>query len=268
MIRQVRQLARTTLLVSVAALTIASCSSESEESTGESVITEDDLGSETNDSTKSTAVVIDPEPVIGNIDSGQLVESTNSIGRTFMDSERVELSWTEVDDAINYQIYRTPTDEANFNTLPDGDLGTAEIIYEGTDLDFTDTSATPDTFITYFVIAETQDGSFTTPRWTQALTTADTEPPSDITGLSAEITDQGVLLNWDPSSDNLEFSNYNVTYISPEGVSDYLGGGGDIGQTSFIDANPRTGENLYRVTASDFHENVSDATEIIVTWPG
>ena len=50
-------------------------------------------------------------------------------------------------------------------------------------------------------------------------------------------------------------------------MSDYLGGGADVGQTSFIDANPRQGENLYRVTANDFHENFSEAAEIIVAWP-
>lgn len=246
-------------------LLLSACSDNSV--SGDVLESEDTGTSNTVDSSEPDEVIIDEVPVVGNIPNDEIFEATNSIGRSFMDDERVELFWTEVEDASNYVVYRLPTADADYSVIPDGQLEGTRIVYEGNDLEYTDTDVPVDTFLTYILIAETSEG-FTNPRWTEALTTPDTTPPFPIEDLTAEVTDEGVLLQWSPSGDNLEFASYNVSYISPEGVSDFLGGGADIGQTSFIDANPREGENVYVVTASDFHQNVTERLEIAIDWPG
>ena len=85
----------------------------------------------------------------------------------------------------------------------------------------------------------------TEPRWTEALTTADITPPTPITGLTATNTGDGVLLEWEPSFDDVEFAAYSVNVLNETGQFEYIGGGAEENQTSFIDTEAPTGSVTY-----------------------
>ena len=104
----------------------------------------------------------------------------------------------------------------------------------------------------------------TVPRWTEALTVDDTEPPSAITGLMAQSTGDGVLLSWDQATDNVEFGAYNVSLLEL-GERRFIGGGADESQTMFLDTDTSPGTRTYVVVAVDFHDNRSTPGTIEIT---
>ncbi len=188
-------------------------------------------------------------------------EATNWVGRTFMDDTRVDLTWSEVADADGYQLYRLPTAAADYAAIADGILEDASLIYDGTATSVTDDDVPADTFLTYVLVADV-GGVVTEPRWTEALTTPDTTPPTGIDDLEATITDDGVLLTWEASTDDVEFAAYAVTFEAENGSLQYIGGGAEENQTSFLDTAPRPGVNRYEVTAFDFHDNGSRPAQV------
>ncbi len=212
----------------------------------------------------ATEPTISDEPVERLPDNQGIVEASNWLARTAMDSSSVELVWSPVDGAKTYRLYRLPTDEADYDAIATGSLAGANEVYEGNEYGFIDTDVPENTFLTYLVVAELDDGS-TEPRWTEALTVDDVTPPTPVTGLTAEVTNDGVLLKWDPSTDDVEFAAYNVQ-VFVDGQLQYLGGGADPGQTSFLDNEPLDGLNRYVVAAVDFHNNVSAAAEVEVDF--
>lgn len=187
--------------------------------------------------------------------------ATNWVGRTFMDDTRVELTWSEVAEADAYQLYRLPTADADYAAISDGVLEGATLIYDGTATSVTDDDVPVDIFLTYVLVADV-GGVVTEPRWTEALTTPDTTPPSGIDDLEATVTDDGVLLTWSASTDDVEFAAYAVTFEAEDGSLQYIGGGAEENQTSFLDTDPRPGVNRYEVTAFDFHENGSRPAQV------
>ena len=137
-------------------------------------------------------------------------------------------------------------------------------MYEGPEFGIIDDDVPSGEFLTYVLVAEVGEET-TVPVWTEALTVDDVQPPEPITGLTATNTAEGVLLEWEPSRDNVEFAAYNVTILQPDGQLRFIGGGADIGQVSFIDDEDFTGTRTYVVSAVDFHNNVSDPGQIDVT---
>jgi len=204
------------------------------------------------------------EPVVRVPENAGTVEASNWLAHGTMTSEFVELVWSPVDGATTYRLYRVPTAEADYDGITAGEVDGLEQIFEGDEYGYIDEEINANTFLTYVVVAELEDG-LTQPRWTEALTVDDVTPPTPVTGLTATVTDEGVLLEWQPSSDNVEFASYNVQLLTADGTAQYLGGGGDIGQTSFLDTDPLDGENRYVVRAIDFHDNRSEPAEVTVT---
>lgn len=190
------------------------------------------------------------------------VEASNWLARTYMDSRSVELVWSPVGGATTYRLYRLPTAEADYDAIAVGILDGADEVFEGNEYGFIDRDVVSGTFLTYVVVAELDDGS-TEPRWTEALTVDDVTPPTPVTGLTAEVTNDGVLLQWEPSTDDVEFAAYNVQ-VFIDGQLQYLGGGADPAQTSFLDTDPVDGLNRYVVTAVDFHGNNSTPAQVEV----
>jgi len=191
------------------------------------------------------------------------VEASNWLARTYMDSSLVELVWSPVDNADDYRLYRVKTSEADYEAIDAGDVRGTELVYEGPEYGFIDTDVEPDTFFTYLVVAEIGDGTTSQPRWTEALTTNDATPPTPITNLTAEVTNEGVLLNWEPSSDDVEFAAYSVSILIDDRL-EYIGGGADPGQTSFLDPELFEGTRTYHVVAVDFHDNRSEPAQVDV----
>ncbi len=235
--------------------------SESTESDDESTAT---AAPATTAPATSAAVVESDEPVVRLPVNAGDEEPTNWVARTYMDDSRVEVVWSPVDGAEQYQLYRLLRDDADYAAIIDGVFTNAALVYEGPEYGYIDHEDVPSgVFLTYVLVAEV-DGSVSPPRWTEALTITDTEAPAPIENLEAEVTDDGVLLSWDPSADNVEFAAYNVVYLADDGSWQYIGGGGDVGQTSFLDTEPRTGSNTYQVRAFDFHDNGTEPAEITV----
>ena len=185
------------------------------------------------------------------------------IGRNTMTDTSVEVVWSAIEGTdVVYRIFRTEItadlDRENL-TLTD-DL----LVYEGQPeaTTFVDATVETGTFYSYILEAQT-DGTVLSRRWANALAVTDTEPPSPITNLSAEVVDGEVVLRWDPSTDNLEFAAYSVSLVVDD-VAQYLGGGADPSQASFVDNRPEPGTNIYSVQAVDFHDNRTEEVFIEV----
>ena len=196
------------------------------------------------------------------------VEETNWVARTFMDEGRVDIVWSPVEGAEEYRLYRLPTLEADYEAIALGSLDGAERIYEGLEFGFIDDEdVPPNSFLTYVLVAELADGVTTAPRWTEALTITDFTAPTPIEGLQASVANGEVALEWEPSFDDTEFAAYSVSYVDPGGSLQYIGGGSEENQVSFIDNDPPSGSVTYRVQAFDFHDNGSDFADITVDVP-
>ncbi len=187
-----------------------------------------------------------------------------NIGHGVMNEDLVELRWTSVDAAETmHRVYRVPTVGTDPATV---DLANATLVYAGPDLAFDDRAAPPGEFWTYVLEIDADGITGQTRAWTDVLTVTDTTPPTAITGLSAAVTSDGVLLRWNPADDDVEFGAYAVLLVNDDDTATYLGGGADVGLTSFLDDRPPSGQATYRVQAVDYHDNRSTA-EITVEVP-
>lgn len=213
--------------------------------------------------TSNEPVTIVDEPA-QRFEQNPTIEASNWIARTFMDSTSVELVWSPVEDADNYRLFRLPTGTADYDAITTGLIEGADEIYEGLDFGYIDTDPPTGQFLTYLIVAEVGDET-TEPRWAEALTVDDITPPTPITGLAATDTADGVLLEWEPSFDDVEFAAYNVSILTETGQLQFIGGGADIGQVSFLDDEDFAGTRTYVVAAVDFHNNVSETAQIDVT---
>lgn len=182
------------------------------------------------------------------------------IGRNKMTSKSIEVVWSEVEDVQTYRIHR----------FGEGSPGPADVlldevslVFEGLATTFVDEAVEEGQFYTY--VLEVRTGAETLDRrWTKGLAMDDTVPPSPITNLRAEIVGEGVLLSWDPSSDNVEFAAYSVSIVEGDQLR-YIGGGADIGQSSFLDNRPLPGDVTYAVQAADFHDNRTEPALITIS---
>lgn len=206
------------------------------------------------------------EPVVRTASNDAPIEASNWVARTFMDETRVEVVWSPVDGADTYRLFVTPTAQADYEAITRGDLDGLEQIYEGLEFGFVDANVPADTFLTYVLVAEVGDAA-TEPRWTEALTVTDITPPTPITGLQATAVDEGVLLEWEPSFDDVEFAAYSVNVLNESGSFEYIGGGSEENQISFIDTEAPSGSVTYLVQAFDFHDNASEFAEITIEVP-
>lgn len=203
------------------------------------------------------------EPVVRVPANKGQVEATNWLARTYMDAGSVELVWSPVEGAKEYRLYRIATANADYDLIDTGQVDGADLVYEGLEYGHIDTEADTDTYLTYFIVAEIDDGTITQPRWTEALTIDDITPPTPITDLTAVVTADGVLLEWSPSSDDVEFAAYSVSILDGDQLM-YIGGGADPSQSSFIDPEEFTGTRSYHVVGVDFHDNRSESAQVDV----
>ena len=97
------------------------------------------------------------DPVTRTAANDAPIEATNWVARTFMDDTRVDVVWSPVDNAENYRLYVVPTAQADYAAIATGDLGDADLVYEGAEFGFVDGNAEADTFLTYILVAEVGD---------------------------------------------------------------------------------------------------------------
>ena len=181
-----------------------------------------------------------------------------------MTATTIELMWTPVEGATGYRIYRVDGLEGfEPNAVS---LGRTDLVYDGLEVAFTDQAIEVDQFYTYILEVEAGESTLER-RWVQTLAVDDVEPPTDIESLTAARTPEGVLLTWDSSQDDVEFSSYSV-YLIVDDQRQYLGGGGDVEQTSFIDRQPPLGSATYVVEAVDFHGNRSPTAAVVIEGEG
>ncbi len=191
-------------------------------------------------------------------------ETGHWVGHGFMTEDAIEVVWSEVEGAdVVYQIFRFDSigldrDAVELVTPVHEGIGT---------LSWIDESVEAGEFYTY-VMRVIADDEVLERRWTNTLAVTDTTPPTDITGLAATIEGGEVLLEWNPSEDDVEFGSYGVFRTDVGDEPQYVGGGGDIAVTSFIDNDlPSSGEVGYEVVAFDFHGNRSNPVAITVSIP-
>ena len=189
-------------------------------------------------------------------------ETTHWVGHGFMTDDNIEIVWSEVEgDDVVYQIFRF--DGIGFDPSV---VELADPIHEGIGtLSWDDDSVETGSFYTY-ILRVIADNEVLERRWTATLAVTDTTPPLAVSDLRASVTDDGVLLEWSPSEDDVEFGSYAVFRTDVGDEPQYVGGGGDQEVTSFIDDQlPATGEVSYEVLASDFHDNRSTPVAITVS---
>lgn len=199
-------------------------------------------------------------------------ETSHWVGVNSMSASAVDITWSEVEgDEVVYQLFRFETEvfENGSETKEAVDLDRpyAEVIGERS---FVDEAVEPGTFYTY-VLRIIADDAVLERRWTDVLAVDDTTPPARVEDVEFEVTAEGVLIEWSPSSDDVEFGSYGVFRTDGDGDARYIGGGGDIGQTSFLDDTvfgdgaPADGLARYEIVAFDFHNNRSAPAVIEVT---
>ena len=257
------------------AITIAGCTSASpDDTTVAPEATTTTSGSTTDDrpttsaTTPTTAASTTPTtsatPVTRGPDLPRADLGGFNIGHGVMNESVVELMWTSVDgDDVVHRVYRAPTIGTDPATA---DLAEATPVYAGPDLAVDDRTAPAGEFWTYILEIDADGVTAENRAWTSVLTVTDTTPPAEVTGLSAAVTGDGVLLRWNPADDDVEFGAYAVLLVNDDGTATYLGGGADVGLTSFLDDRPPAGAVTYRVQAVDYHDNRSTA-EITVEVP-
>lgn len=187
------------------------------------------------------------------------------LGRGEMSESGIELFWSDLDRAARYRIHRLSRDDV---ADPDEPELTDETLIHDTDsaAPFTDSAVEPAARYWYVLVAFDDGGGFIDRRWTMADAVTDDEPPTPVTGLEAAVTDDQVVLTWDPSADNYRFERYAIRRSVDGEPSVYYGTGWTIDQTSFIDdAPPSSGIVVYEVIATDFHDNLAPAAVVTVS---
>lgn len=203
----------------------------------------------------------DPAAPARRVPAQESDETSHWVGHGIMTEDAIEVAWSEVEgNDVTYQIFRFDSIGLDPETVP---LDTP--IHEGMGaLGWTDGTVEAGAFYTY-VMQVIADGEVLQRRWTDTLAVTDDTPPTDITGLTATVSDGEVLLAWDESADDVEFASYGVFRTDLAEEAQYVGGGADLGVTSFIDNDiPTSGEIGYEVVAVDFHGNRSTPTSITV----
>ena len=178
-----------------------------------------------------------------------------------MTDDKIEIVWSRVDgDDVVYQIFRF--DGIGFDPAS---VDLVDPVHEGIGtVSWDDESVDTGSFYTY-VMRVIADDEVLERRWTATLAVTDTTPPQPVTDLSASIIDEGILLDWSPSEDDVEFGSYSVLRTDLGDEPQYIGGGGDQEVTSFIDDDlPVSGNVGYEVIATDFHGNQSEPATITV----
>ena len=191
----------------------------------------------------STTVVADPdvEPVVRLPDNPRGDVGGFNMGVVTMAADRVELWWTSVEgDDVQHRVHRVPLVGTDPATV---ELTSENLVYVGAELGFVDETAEPGRFWTYVLEIDADGVTSERRAWTSALTVDDTTPPEPIENLTAELTDDGVLLSWDPSGDDVEFAAYAVILLGPGGADTYLGGATEPAQSRFLDDRPTSGTN-------------------------
>lgn len=189
-------------------------------------------------------------------------ESTHWVGHGFMTDDKIEIVWSQVEgDDVVYQIFRF--DGIGFDPA---EVELIDPVHEGIGtLRWDDESVDTGSFYTY-ILRVIADDEVLERRWTATLAVTDTTPPRPVTDLSATITDEGILLDWSPSEDDVEFGSYSVLRTDLGDEPQYIGGGGDQEVTSFIDDDlPGAGDVGYEVLATDFHGNQSEPATITIS---
>jgi chitodextrinase len=167
---------------------------------------------------------------------------------------QVNLSWTASTDNVGvtgYTVYRDGTQIGSTTTATS----------------FSDTAAQPATTYNYTVVAFDGAGNVSHPSNTATVTTpADTQPPSQPTGLAAtDVCTTRTDLTWHPATDNVAVTGYTI-YRTGTAIAITSG----PGATSYSDttASPLTTYS-YMVDAFDAAGNHSPASALVsVTTPG
>jgi len=207
-------------------------------------------------------------------------ENQHWIGRNLMTDTSIELVWSTVDGENGpprYRIYRVERNASAFDeyqhneTLMTMALTDNLLVYDSVAEDsattWTDEQVEAGTFYSYVLSVDVDELTLDR-RWTSTVALTDTEPPSPITGLQAQLAEAsnetGVFLSWDQSSDNGAFASYAVSLVSETGELQYLGGGNQDFQVTFLDTRPPVGVVTYAVQAVDFHDNRTEPAMITI----
>ncbi len=258
----------------MAAIAVASCSATAVDdaapsSTADVVVQTEDSQPEEADSPSTETTVADEDAQASDAPPASRADENPStggadhwIGRGAMTASSIELVWAAVEGAESYRIHR-------FETVggidPDSvTLDETTLVHEGSAAVTTmDDGVVEGTFYTYILEVLVAGGSLER-RWTEGLARDDTTPPTPITNLRAESTTDGVLISWDPSSDDVEFASYSVSLVEGDQLR-YIGGGADEQQSSFLDTRPPDGVVTYSVQAVDFHDNRTEPATVEYT---
>jgi chitodextrinase len=159
----------------------------------------------------------------------------------------IDLTWDVASDltVAGYDVYRNGV-----------------LIGTSPDPSFSDTGLSPTTSFSYTVDAYDSQGNISAESASVVATTpADTTPPTVPSGLSGTVGAQEIDLGWQPSSDNVGVTGYDI-YRNGTKIASTTG-------TTYADSSVRQGRTYkYRVDAYDAAGNISATTApLSVTYP-
>ena len=167
-------------------------------------------------------------------------------------STSVALSWTAPATADAYTIWRKPTSSGTYSPIGLGNVTS-----------YTVSGLTASTSYDFYVVATNAYGSSPNSNViTQSTSTpqTDTTPPSIPTGLTGQGLGLEVRLTWNPSTDNVGVTGYNI----------YRDGSfrGTSATTEFYDSTNINTNYTYTVRAYDAANNVSGFSNSITVYSG
>lgn len=185
------------------------------------------------------------------------------ISRKSMTDSSIELTWSATDGAVEYQVHRLPRTSDEQPAV--ADMTPENLVHTATESGrWTDEGVAAGTAYWYGIRTLAPDGALLAHGWHRAAAVTDDEPPAAVGELTAVMDDGGVLVTWAQPAENYELHGYRVFRgvdgQEPESISTTW----RIGQTSFVDDDPPTGQVTYRIIAFDFHWNDSDPSDVVI----
>lgn len=199
-------------------------------------------------------------------DSGEVSSDIESdpttawISRRFMSASGIEVVWSEIEGAVEYQVHRL---QRSTDDEPDeSEMNDANLVHSGSEKGvFLDAGVTPGTRYWHGVRGLDADGVVLAVGWHRTVAITDEQPPDSVQ-LSLERQIGSVLLTWSAPAENYQLHSYRILRAVDGGPAETVAQTWNLDQISFLDTDPPQAVVTYSVVAFDFHWNGSEPTEL------
>lgn len=188
--------------------------------------------------------------------------STAWISRRSMTAVSIEVVWSEIEGAVDYQIHRLGR---TGTATPDESEMTTENLVHSTETSgaFLDTSVVANELYWYGVRGLDAQGEVLLVGWHDTAAVTDEQPPEQV-ALQAEFSNGSVFLTWEEPEENFQLHSYRILRAVGSEEPEVVGATWNLDQRSFVDNDPPQELATYSVVAFDFHWNDSLPAEVTI----